>query len=115
MEDENLLRNLTIGPGVIETMIAHAASGVEGVAAVGNGGVGGILANIGRRRSAPPVLVIEEDGQIKVRICIQVLYGHRLPEVADNVRIMITDTLASQAAISISEVDVIIDGIQFNG
>ncbi|MDR2493137.1 MAG: Asp23/Gls24 family envelope stress response protein [Coriobacteriales bacterium] len=110
---------LTIGPGVVETIIALAAVKVDGVATVGGRGPAagasrGLLASIfGKRASTSGVAVFENDDKVIVEVCVQVLYGYRLPDIAEGIRLAVADALSSQASMTVDAVNVTIDGIQF--
>ena len=110
-------QSLTIAPGVIETIISLAVQQVEGVAALATFtavNADNIIRVLGRKQSSPAVLVLEEeDGRIVVDVHIQVLYGYPLPAIASSVRKAVADALDSQVNISVSEVNVAIEAIQF--
>jgi uncharacterized alkaline shock family protein YloU len=106
------VENVTIAPGVVETIIALAISQVDGVASVG-GRSQTRRFGISRKHGAPGVLILEDEGLIKVVVHIQAYYGYRLQELGEQIRAAIADALLSQAGISVDSVDITIDGIAF--
>jgi uncharacterized alkaline shock family protein YloU len=114
VEDKLDIEGLTIAPGVVETIIALAVGQVEGVALVGSSKLpGGALTVLGKKNSAPGILVLEDDGIITVEVHVQVYYGFRLPEIAANIRQAVYDALTGQVGIEVQVVNVVVDAIQF--
>jgi uncharacterized alkaline shock family protein YloU len=108
-------QQVIIAPGVAETIVAIAVSQVDGVATVGNRNASGVLSNLTKRHTVQGVLILEDEGQIKVDIHVHVFFGFRLQEIANQIRTAVADALFSQACIEISSVDITIDGIAFAG
>jgi len=109
-----MLRNLTIAPGVVETIVTLAILEVEGIASVGTRQApSGFFAALSKKQDIPGVLIYEEDNEVVVDVHIQVFYGYRLPEIVDNVRVAVVAALRTQASIEVSIVNVTIDAIQF--
>ncbi|GHT80376.1 hypothetical protein FACS1894104_5860 [Actinomycetota bacterium] len=75
----------------------------------------GLLNSLTKKHPTQGVLIIEDEGQIKVDVHVQVLYGFQLQEIANQIRSAVADALLSQACIEISTVDITIDGIVFAG
>ena len=105
--------NVTIAPGVIETIIALAVSQVDGVASVGGRNQSGRFGGNSKKYGVPGVLILEDEGQIKVDLHVQAYYGYRVQELGQKIRAAVADALLSQACISVDSVDVAIDGIAF--
>lgn len=105
---------MAIAPGVVETIISIAAKEVQGVAAIGPSGVGGLRSVFGSKHSTQGIEVdVDSDDSLHVSVRIDIYYGYVLPEVADAVRAAISDAVASQIGIPVGSVDVYVDGIQF--
>jgi len=116
MNENLMLRNLTIAPGVIETIVALAIAEVEGVAAVGTKqSPGGLVAALNKKQMLPGILIYEEDDQVVVDAHVQVFYGYRLPDIVESIKLAVVDALQTQASIEVSMVHVTIDAIQFSG
>jgi uncharacterized alkaline shock family protein YloU len=98
---------ITIAPGVVETIVALAASQVEGVASVRG------RSPLRKKEAAPDVDVALVDGNLTCAVHIIAQYGHVLPQVGKNVQEGIADALDAQMGIRPTDIDVFIDGIQF--
>ncbi len=107
----------TIAPGVVETIITLAAAEVEGVAGVGTAGaLPSIVASFTAGKNIPTAGIdlqrVDED-HVSLSLTIQMYYGHRLVEVADNVRTAVADALKGQIGVDVSNVDIYVDGLSF--
>lgn len=115
MEEELYVDGLGIASGVVETIVSLATSAVEGVAGVGPATtLSGLRAGFGARKQAPHGIDVSvKDGALNVSVRVQVYYGHRLTEVADAIRETVADAVLSQVGVSVSAVDVFVDGVVF--
>ncbi len=115
MSDKHADKNMTLAPGVIDTIISITAREVEGVAQVGTAASGGLWAKL---TGKPSTLGIEtrfdDEGKLAVVLHIAVYYGCVLPEVADKLRTAISDALLVQAGVEVASVDIFVDAIQFD-
>jgi uncharacterized alkaline shock family protein YloU len=114
MSDEIRLEGLGVAPGVLDTIVTMAAEGVEGVAGVGAPGLAGLVQKGARKGAARAVDVcLAEDGSISATIHVQILYGHKLKDVANAVQHSVADAVSSQVGVTVAAVDVYVDGIVF--
>jgi len=114
MTNEMNVEGLSIAPGVMETIISVAASEVDGVASLGNFATSGIRSMLANKPSTSGIETkMVEDGKLYVAVHVEVYYGYVLPELAAALRCAIAESLATQAGVEVSAVDVYIDGIQF--
>lgn len=114
MSDEIKLEGLGIAPGVLDTIVTVAVEGIEGVAAVGAAGLAGLVQKGARKGPSRAVDVcMSEDGVISVTVHVQVLYGHRIKDVASEIQACVADAVTSQVGVDIAAVDVYVDGIVF--
>jgi uncharacterized alkaline shock family protein YloU len=113
MSDEIRLEGLGVAPSVLDTIVTMAAEGVEGVAAVGAPGIAGLVQKGARKGSRAVDVCVDDEGGISATIHIQVLYGHKLKDVANAVQNSVADAISSQVGVEIAGVDVYIDGIVF--
>jgi uncharacterized alkaline shock family protein YloU len=114
MDEKLTAEGLTIAPGVIETIISLAVAQVEGVAQVGSPSLSGsFMSAFSKRSPAQGVLIAAEEGNFIVTVHVQLFYGYKLHEVAEQIRHSVAATLEGQVGITISTVDVYVDGIQF--
>lgn len=113
MSKEVETQAMSLGSGVVETIISIAIGEVEGVASVGSFPSTGLRSWFGSKHS-PGVDVEElEDGRLHVTCHIEVYYGYVLPDLAAQLRRSVADALASQVGIEVAAVDIYVDGIQF--
>ncbi len=114
-----VIDDTSIAPGVVETIISLAAAEVPGVAGIGAAGpLSSILSNFSAGKALPTTgikLNIGEDQRAAVEVTIQVYYGYRLAEVADNVRRAIAEAVAAQIGPEVSSVDIYVDELKFEG
>ena len=113
MSDELRLEGLGVAAGVLDTIVTVAVEGVEGVAAVGAPGLAGLVQKGSKGASRAVDVAANEDGSLTATIHVQVLYGHRLKDVASEIKAAVADAVSSQVGVSMAAVDVFIDGIVF--
>ena len=109
-------QEVIIAPGVAESIVALAVAQVEGVAQIGSKSAsssGGLIGAISKKPKSGGVLILDDEGRIKVDMHLKIYYGYRLQEVAADVRAAVADALLTQACISIDSIDITIDGIVF--
>lgn len=105
---------MAIAEGVVETIVTIAVQDVEGVAGLSNVHANGILGAFGKKASGGSVeVVVNEDETVSVTVRVVALYGHSLPDLAQGIREAVADAAMTQIGITVSEVNVFIDGIQF--
>jgi uncharacterized alkaline shock family protein YloU len=98
---------ITIAPGVVETIVALAASQVAGVASVCG------RSPLRKKEVAPDVDVAMVDGGLTCAIHVIAQYGHVLPQLGKDVQAEVANALDAQMGLRPTEVDVFIDGIAF--
>ncbi|MCL2883291.1 MAG: Asp23/Gls24 family envelope stress response protein [Coriobacteriia bacterium] len=113
MAEQFNVDDLTIAPGVVETILALAVADVPGVARLGSPKVRDSILSSKRRPDAQGILILAESGQIYVDVHLQAYYGYQLQEVAAHVRTVVSETLSGQIGVGVAGVDVYIDGITF--
>lgn len=115
MTDKSDTTNMTLAPGVIDTIISIAVGEVEGVASVGSPtSANSIWARLNSKPSSDGIKTeFIENGELKVTVHIEVYHGYVLPELAAKVRSYISDALLVQLGISVASVDIYIDAIRF--
>lgn len=113
MTNEQHLDNMTLAPGVVDTIISLTASDQEGVASIGTP-AGGFFAKIVNRPTTSGIQTrYNDEGKIEIALHIVVEYGQVLPELADKLRQAIADALLVQVGVEVASIDVYVDGIQF--
>lgn len=105
---------MAIAEGVIETIVTIAVQEVDGVAGLTSFHTGGILGAFAKKASGRNVeVVVNEDDTVSVVARVIVEYGHPLHDLAQEIRESVADAVMTQIGITVSDVNVFIDGIQF--
>lgn len=107
--------NMTLAPGVIDTVISIAVGEVEGVANVGSPvSANSIWARLNSKPSSDGIKTeFTDSGELKVTVHIEVYHGYVLPDLAAQVRSCVSDALRVQLGIPVASVDIYIDAIRF--
>lgn len=106
--------NMTLAPGVIDTIISIAASENDDVASVGSPVVSGFRALFSATPSTQGIQTkYDAQGNLEIELHITVFYGCVIPDLAESLRGAIADALRVQAGVEVSRVDIFVDGIQF--
>ena len=104
--------SMAIAPGVVETIVTLAVRDV-GVASVG-AAPSGIRSLLSFKQSVQGVSVnVSHDNTVDVAVSLRVQSGRSLNEIADNVRKSVADAVLSQVGLTVSRVDIRVDGIVF--
>lgn len=112
MSDINT-EGMAIAPGVMETIVTLAVRDVPGVASVG-AAPSGIRSLLAFKQSTQGVVVqVSEDDTVQVEVTIRILSGHSLEAVAASVRSAVADAVLTQVGLTVSRVDIKVDGILF--
>ena len=112
MSDINT-EGMAIAPGVMETIVILAVREVPGVASVG-AAPSGIRSLLAFKQSTQGVVVsVTDDDTVQVEVTIRVLSSHPLEETAAAVRSAVADAVLTQVGLTVSRVDIVVDGIQF--
>ncbi len=114
MTDSVHAQNMTLAPGVVDTIISITASETDGVARIGSPMSSGIRAMFTAGPSTSGIETTrDEDGKLQVVLHVTVYYGYVLPDLAEKLRQSIAEALLVQVGVEVSSVDIFIDGIQF--
>lgn len=112
MSDINT-ESMAIAPGVVETIVTLSVRDVAGVASVG-AAPSGIRSLLSFKQSAQGVSVnVSHDNTVDVAVSLRVQSGRSLNEIADSVRKSVADAVLSQVGLTVSRVDIRVDGIVF--
>ena len=114
MSDGSNAANMSLAPGMLDTIIALAATEVKGVAAVEAPAPGG-LREILFSKEAPRAIEVTmgDGGRAQVELHLKARYGFALPDVAAEVRSAVADALQVQAGVETDRVDVYVDSLAF--
>lgn len=104
---------MAIAPGVMETIVILAVREVPGVASVGSAPTGNRSVLAFKQSTQGVSVSVAEDDTVQVQVTIRFLSGHSLDAVADAVRSAVADAVLTQVGLTVSRVDIKVDGIQF--
>ena len=107
--------NMSLAPGVMETIVRIAVCDVDGVVGVCSPATRGPRKLFAPKPVAPGVdVTMDENGKASIALHLTVNYGHVLPDLAAQVREAVAEALASQVGVGVNSIDVYIDNIAFN-
>lgn len=117
MSDQIEVGDLTLAPGVLETIVTLAAREVEGVSSLcgDTQGLAGLAQKAMNKQAATSVEVSTDGEKLSASLHIEVEYGKSLREVAAAVQEAVADAVTHQVGAEIDSVDVFVDGIHFEG
>ena len=105
---------MAIADGVVETIVTLAVQDVEGVADIASASASLPLPGHSKKPAYKGIEVkVNEDESLSVSVRVEVNYGFALPEIAQNIRAAVADAALTQIGMTVSNVDVYIDAIQF--
>ena len=114
MTDAQGTNPMKLAPGVLDTIISITASEVEGVAGIGTHASSGLRSMFQPKSYNSGIDSSFENGKLDVSIHVDVYYGYVLPELAEKLRAAVADALLVQAGIEVNQIDIYVDGIQFD-
>ncbi|TLM78887.1 MAG: Asp23/Gls24 family envelope stress response protein [Actinobacteria bacterium] len=111
MSEQIEIDGTTLSPAVLEKIVSVAATGIDGVSALGGAGIAGLVQKAGRHEID---VALDESGGIVVTIHIQVTYGRPIRDIAADVRCAVSDAITGQVGRPVSAVDIFVDAISFD-
>ena len=109
------LDDMTLATSVVETVVSIAADEVKGIASIGSYSTKGLRSRFQKKPSTSGIAVrVDDDNQIHIDIHVEVYYGYVLPDLADELRRLVSEALQNQLGITVSTIDIYVDGIHFN-
>ncbi len=111
-EPSSPLGDIKINYEVIADIVRLSAVNVPGVKSVGSRWIEKFQTVFSRRREVIDGVLIEPEGDsYAVRVRVQMQFGVELAKVAYDIQEVVRDNLQKMANLSITRVDVVIDGI----
>ena len=105
---------MVLADGVVETIVAIAVQGIEGVSLVGANSPSGLFGSLAAKPQLGGIDVESDDtGILRIAVHVVVEYGYPLTDIAERIRSAIASAILTQVGIEAVCVDVYIDGIQF--
>ncbi|MDF2606795.1 MAG: hypothetical protein K0S34_990 [Bacillales bacterium] len=113
-EEKSSLGKIEIAPEVMEVIAGIATTEVDGVAGMRGNFAAGVVEILGRKNHGKGVKVIDvNNDKIKIDIYVKVKYGFSLPSVAEQIQNNVRQAIHTMTGVSVEEVNVHIEGIQF--
>ncbi|WP_019422919.1 Asp23/Gls24 family envelope stress response protein [Paenibacillus sp. OSY-SE] len=107
------LGNIQIAPEVITVIAGLATIEVEGVAGMSGGFAGDIAELLGRKNLSKGVKVEVGQREAAVDVNIIVVYGHRIPSVADEIQQNVKRSIETMTGLHVVEVNVHVHDVHF--
>ena len=113
IEDTNV--NIIISEDVVCGIALNAAKEVKGVSSISTKITASDIKDIFGRKSVGKGVKVEiVDNDAIINIFINVKYGGKIPEIAENVQIAVQNAIQSMTGLNVSKVNVHIVGISIN-
>ncbi len=102
---------IKIADDVVAAIASMAAAEVPGVFSMAGGLVGDLTERLGRRNWQKGVKVDVQHGSATIDLYLVVLYGSRIPEIAQKVQDRVRQAVESMTALKVKAVDVHVQGV----
>ena len=107
--------DVKIHENVIAALVRQAALEQEGVSRLAGSALVDDIANlVGSRRMQARAITVElgEDGRVGIEIKLNLIFGYRIPEVAERVQKAVIGTVEEITGMSVTRVNVVIQEIE---
>ena len=115
MLGDSELGDVKIHDGVIAMLTRRAALNVEGVSRLAGSALVDDIANlVGSRRMQARAISVElgEDGRVGIEIKLNLIFGFRIPDVAERVQKAVIGTVEETTGMTVTRVNVVIQEIE---
>lgn len=106
------LGNIRIADEVVKTIVARAASEVEGVYKLAGGVVDEVNKMLGKKSLTNGVKVEVGEKECSIEVYVIVQYGYKIPEVAEEVQKTVLKTVNELSGLRVVEVNVYIQNVK---
>ncbi|MCL1853675.1 MAG: Asp23/Gls24 family envelope stress response protein [Peptococcaceae bacterium] len=110
---EEALGNVRIADEVVEVISGMAASQIEGVVSLGNGGAVSDIANIFTRGSRKGIKVEIHESEAKIDLYLTVKFGSTIPKIAGLVQEAVKENVENMTGLTVAEINIHIQGVAF--
>ena len=112
-EDSSSLGSIQINLAVIKSIVRRAAKEVEGVIAVGKGGiVDDVSSFITKKDSGSGIHVEEENDCYFITVRLILAFGYELAKTADAVQRAVREQVTKMTNKQVAKVDIMIEGVK---
>lgn len=113
--EEETIGNIKISVDVVSTIAGIAASGIDGVSCMYTSFADGVAKRFGAKKTNSGVKVAMTNDSASIDLYIVVEYGVKIPELAWSIQESVKSNVESMTGLSVSKVNIHIEGISFNG
>ena len=112
-ETTNAYGSIKIAEDAVAGIVSLAAAQIKGVAAMSGSMASGITEKLGKKNLAKGVKVEIEEQDVKIALHINVEYGVRIPQLAQEMQNKVRDTVQTMTGLKVKEVNIYVQGISF--
>ena len=113
-ETTNAYGSIKIAEDAVAGIVSLAAAQIKGVAAMSGSMASGITEKLGKKNLAKGVKVEIEEQDVKIALHINVEYGVRIPQLAQEMQNKVRDTVQTMTGLKVKEVNIYVQGISFD-
>ena len=111
-EEPSGLGSIQINLAVIKSIVRMAAKEVEGVIAVGKGGIVDDVSSFIKKESGSGIHVEEENDSYFITVRLILAFGYELAKTADEVQRAVRDQVSRMTNKHVAKVDIMIEGVK---
>ena len=111
-EEPSGLGSIQINLAVIKSIVRMAAKEVEGVIAVGKGGIVDDVSSFIKKESGSGIHVEEENNTYFITVRLILAFGYELAKTADEVQRAVRDQVSRMTNKHVAKVDIMIEGVK---
>jgi len=111
-EEPSGLGSIQINLSVIKSIVRMAAKEVEGVIAVGKGGIVDDVSSFIKKESGSGIHVEEENDSYFITVRLILAFGYELAKTADEVQRAVRDQVSRMTNKHVAKVDIMIEGVK---
>ncbi len=111
-ETTNAYGSIKIAEDAVAGIVSAAQ--IKGVAAMSGSMASGITEKLGKKNLAKGVKVEIEEQDVKIALHINVEYGVRIPQLAQEMQNKVRDTVQTMTGLKVKEVNIYVQGISFD-
>ncbi len=111
-EEPSGLGSIQINLSVIKSIVRMAAKEVEGVIAVGRGGIVDDVSSFIKKESGSGIHVEEENESYFITVRLILAFGYELAKTADEVQRAVRDQVSRMTNKHVAKVDIMIEGVK---
>ena len=104
--DDEVHGSVKIADDVIAVIAALAATDIKGVASMAGNITNDLIAMLGYKKLSKGVRIAVNDGEVRVALNINILYGYSIPDVCAKVKEKVTAQIQNMTGLTVTEVKI---------